>query len=73
MSMVSLAQKARSDVNATINGDTVDMSNLHDLERAALEMAGSKQWVKGSDDREALLDIYEELFAHIEKGMAEAK
>jgi methyl-accepting chemotaxis protein len=69
MHMVSLAQKARADVNATINGENVDRTNLSDAERTALDMASSKKWVKGSADREALLDIYDDLFAHIEQQM----
>lgn len=69
MQMVSLAQKARADVNATINGENVDRSNLSDAERTALDLASSKKWVKGSADREALLDIYDDLFAHIEQQM----
>ncbi len=69
MQMVSLAQKARADVNATINGENVDRSNLSEAEQVALDMASSKKWVKGSADREALLDIYDDLFAHIEQQM----
>jgi len=69
MRLVSLAQKARADVNATVNGEKVDISNLSEMEQTALNLAGSKQWVKGSAEREALLDIYEEVFSHIEHGM----
>jgi methyl-accepting chemotaxis protein len=69
MRLVSLAQKARADVNATVNGEKVDISSLSEMEQTALNLAGSKQWIKGSAEREALLDIYEQLFAHIEEGM----
>ncbi|MBZ0091464.1 MAG: hypothetical protein K8F27_04475 [Sulfuricellaceae bacterium] len=69
MNMVSLAQKARADVNATLNGEDIEISNKSKIERAAIEMANSKKWVKGSADREALLDIYDKLFAHIESLM----
>ncbi len=66
MQMVSLAQKARADVNATLNGTPVDMSHMSSIERNALEMAQSKKWVKGSAEREGLLEIYDNLFQHIE-------
>lgn len=69
MRLVSLAQKARADANATINGEQIDISSLSEMERAAVELARSKRWVKGAADREALLNIYEELFAHIDGGM----
>lgn len=72
MNMVSLAQKARSDVNATLNGEAVDMSNKSKIERAAIEMANSKKWVKGSADREDLLEIYDNLFEHIESQMGDS-
>lgn len=69
MQMVSLAQKARADVNATINGENVDRTNMSQTERKALDIAYSKKWITGSGDREALLDIYDDLFAHIEQQM----
>lgn len=73
MRLVSLAQKARADANAIINGEKVDISNLSAIEQTAVELASSKKWIKGTADREALLDIYEELFAHIEGGMESAR
>ncbi|MBS1190484.1 MAG: methyl-accepting chemotaxis protein [Rhodocyclaceae bacterium] len=69
MRMVALAQKARADVNAIINGEKVDTSNLSEVEQTALALAGSRKWVRGSAEREELVGIYEQLFAHIEKGM----
>ncbi|HJW24639.1 MAG TPA: methyl-accepting chemotaxis protein [Rhodocyclaceae bacterium] len=69
MHLVSLAQKARADVNATLNGEKVDIANLSEMEQTALNLAGSKSWIKGSAEREALLAIYEQLFSHIEDGM----
>ena len=72
MNMVSLAQKARSDVNATLNGEDVDMSNKSKIERAAIEMANTKKWVKGSADRDDLLEIYDNLFEHIESQMGDS-
>lgn len=67
MRMVSLAQKARADVNSTINGEQVNTSGLSDIERTALEMAQSRKWINSSPDRQALLEIYRNLFEHIEK------
>ncbi|HZX30685.1 MAG TPA: methyl-accepting chemotaxis protein [Rhodocyclaceae bacterium] len=69
MHLVSLAQKARADVNATVNGEHVDISDLSEMEQNALTLASSKSWVRGSAEREALLHIYEQLFSHIESGM----
>ncbi|HET7775008.1 MAG TPA: methyl-accepting chemotaxis protein, partial [Azospira sp.] len=66
MRMVSLAQKARADVNAIINGETVDTSSHSAGERAALELAASRKWTEGSAEREALVEMYDELFAYIE-------
>jgi len=66
MSMVSLAQKARADVNAIINGQQVDMGGASGAERAAMKMAASRKWLEGSAERDALLEMYDELFAHIE-------
>ena len=66
MSMVSLAQKARADVNAIINGERVDMETVPIAERPALELAASRKWAEGNTERDALIEMYEELFAHIE-------
>jgi len=66
MRMVSLAQKARADVNAIINGQTVDTSGHSAAERAALELAATRKWTEGSKEREALVEMYDELFAYIE-------
>ncbi len=72
MRMVSLAQRARADVNATLNGQSVDTSGMSAVERTAIEMTSSKKWVKGSAEREALLDMYGNLFEHIEKQMGDS-
>jgi methyl-accepting chemotaxis protein len=66
MRMVSLAQKARADVNAIINGESIDTSSHSAAERAALELAASRKWTEGSKEREALVEMYDELFAYIE-------
>jgi methyl-accepting chemotaxis protein len=66
MDMVSLAQKARADVNAIINGGQVDMNAAPSIERAALELAASRKWTEGNAERDALIEMYDGLFAHIE-------
>ena len=70
MHLVWLAQKARADVNTAINGDSVDISSLTEPERRGIELASSKKWVRSSKDREALLEIYENLFSHIDHQMS---
>lgn len=69
MHLVALAQKARADVTAILHGDNVNIANLSELEQKALTIAQSRTWVKGSKDREALIEIYEMLFANIEGQM----
>lgn len=72
MHLVWLAQKARADVNTAINGEAVDISSLTEPERRGVELASSKTWVRSSKDREALLEIYENLFSHIDHQMSTA-
>jgi methyl-accepting chemotaxis protein len=67
MRLVSLAQKARSDVTAILHGHEVDNAGLSDKERVALSIAKERNWLKGSEDREVLIQIYDELFANIEE------
>ncbi|HEY6896658.1 MAG TPA: methyl-accepting chemotaxis protein [Rhodocyclaceae bacterium] len=69
MHMVWLAQKARNDVNAAINGEAVDITSLTEPEKKALDMVSSKRWAHSSKDRDALLEMYESLFAHIDESM----
>jgi len=69
MRLVGLAQKARSDANAILNGEEVNIRSLSDAEQEAVAIAKSGKWVKGSDDREALVHIYDNLFANIEHQM----
>ena len=38
-------------------------------EQEAVQIANARQWVKGSTDREALVQIYDQLFANIEAQM----
>ena len=40
-----------------------------EMEKKAVEIAHSRKWMKGSADREALIEIYDSLFASIEARM----
>ncbi len=69
MRLVAFAQRARTDVTAILYGKDVEISRLSDLEQKALAIAGARNWVKGSADREALIEIYDKLFENIEQQM----
>lgn len=69
MRLVAMAQKARADVTAILHGEKLDMNDLSAMEREALSAVQSRKWVKGSADRDALVEIYERLFASIESEM----
>jgi methyl-accepting chemotaxis protein len=69
MRLVALAQQARSDVTAILHGHEIDVDSLSDLEKEAFAAVQTRQWVKGSADREALIGIYDRLFANIEGQM----
>jgi len=69
MQLVAMAQKARADVTAILHGEKLNMNDLSAMEREALAVVQSRKWVKGSADRDALVEIYERLFANIESGM----
>jgi methyl-accepting chemotaxis protein len=69
MRLVAFAQRARTDVTAILYGKDVGVGSLSDLEKKALAIAGTRNWVKGSEDREALIDIYDKLFESIEDQM----
>jgi methyl-accepting chemotaxis protein len=66
MRHVASAQKARADVNAILHGEIIEINNLSDMEREAISLAQTGKWSKGSEDREALIHIYDKLFANIE-------
>lgn len=66
MSLVATAQKARADVSAMLHGEEVATASLSEMEQKAFKIANSRNWVKGSADREALIDIYDALFSSIE-------
>ena len=69
MSLVASAQKARSDVNSILHGQLIEISNLSEMEQEAVGLAQSGRWTKGSEDREALIQIYDKVFANIEAQM----
>ncbi|MCB1960386.1 MAG: chemotaxis protein [Rhodocyclaceae bacterium] len=69
MNRVSTAQKARSDANAIINDQPIDLSQLSDTEREAAEIAAGRRWVKDSEDQKALIDLYDRLFTNLEDQM----
>lgn len=67
MNLVATAQRARADVSAILHGQEVVVDSLSEMEKKAVEIAHSRKWVKGSADREALIQIYDSLFASIEQ------
>jgi len=69
MHLVTTAQNARADANRILNGQEINISSLSEMEQQAVSIARSRQWIKGSADREALVDIYDQLFANIEMQM----
>ncbi|MCE1181951.1 MAG: methyl-accepting chemotaxis protein [Rhodocyclales bacterium] len=66
MQLVASAQKARSDVNVILHGEMIEINSLYDMEREAVSLARTGRWIKGSADRDALIEIYDKLFANIE-------
>ncbi|KAA3651547.1 MAG: chemotaxis protein [Proteobacteria bacterium] len=69
MTIVSTAQKARADANLILHGDTPDLAALSEREQEAARIAAGRRWIKDSRDRDALVDIYDQLFAHFEQQM----
>lgn len=69
INLVGLAQKARADANLIIHGEAINVRSLSEMEREAVRIAGDRKWIKGGPDREALIEIYDALFANIEQQM----
>lgn len=69
MRLVALAQKARADVTAILHGKEIDTDGIEDIERDAIAAVKGRQWMKGNADRDALISIYDRLFANIEGQM----
>jgi methyl-accepting chemotaxis protein len=70
MRLVATAQRARADATSILHGEAVNVGSLTDMEQEAAKIAQSRKWVKGSADREALVAIYDKLFANIEERMS---
>jgi methyl-accepting chemotaxis protein len=69
MRLVATAQRARADATAILHGQEVNVTSLSKMEQEAVEIARSRKWIKGSADRDALVAIYDHLFANIENQM----
>ena len=69
MGLVATAQRARADAASILHGQEVNITSLSVMEQEAVKIARSRRWVKGSHDREALVAIYDRLFAGIESRM----
>ncbi|KAB2965039.1 methyl-accepting chemotaxis protein [Zoogloea sp.] len=69
MRLVATAQRARADATTILHGKPIAIDSLSDIEKQALQLAQTRKWVKGSRDREALVEIYDRLFASIERQM----
>lgn len=67
MHQVATAQRARADATAILHGEEVAISSLSEMEQEAVSIARSRKWVRGSADRDALVQIYDRLFANIER------
>lgn len=52
-----------------LHGEAIEINNLSDMEREAINLAQSGKWSKGSVDRDALIEIYDKLFSNIESEM----
>jgi methyl-accepting chemotaxis protein len=66
MRLVATAQKARADASTILNGKPINIDSLSEIERQALQIAQARKWVKGTKDREALIGMYDQLFASLE-------
>lgn len=67
MGLVALAQRTRSDASAILHGEEITVDSLSEWEKKAIDIAHARKWVKGSKDREALIEIYDTLFNNIEQ------
>jgi methyl-accepting chemotaxis protein len=67
--LVRLAQQARADASTILHGGEISVRNASDMERQVIEVARSGRWVRGSADRDAIVTIYDALFANIESQM----
>ena len=69
MHLVATAQKARADATAILHGEQINIASLTEMEQEAAKIASARKWIEGSGDRDALVAIYDRLFANIESQM----
>ncbi|MBB1488715.1 methyl-accepting chemotaxis protein [Oceanospirillum sediminis] len=67
MKLLRNAQMAREDVNSILNGKTIEIRKLSDIEQKAVDLAEQGRWAKDGEDREALIAIYDQVFSDIER------
>jgi methyl-accepting chemotaxis protein len=67
MTLLRSAQKAREDVNSILNGKPIEIRKLSDIEQRAIDLAEQGRWSKDGSDREALIEIYDQVFSDIER------
>ena len=67
MKLLRNAQRAREDVNSILNGKPIEIRHLTDIEQKAIDLAEQGRWSKDSNDREALIGIYDQVFTDIER------
>lgn len=67
MKLLRNAQMAREDVNSILNGKTIEIRTLSDIEQKAIDLAEQGRWAKDGEDREALIAIYDQVFSDIER------
>ena len=69
MKVVAVAQKARSDANLIISGESTQELELSDIEREAARIAEGRRWIRDDGERKQLIEIYDRLFANLEEQM----
>lgn len=69
MRLLASAQKARADVSLILHGQVMEVNDLDEMEKQVVKIAESGKWLRGSEDREALIRIYDTYFANIEAQM----
>ncbi|OPX55828.1 Methyl-accepting chemotaxis protein (MCP) signalling domain-containing protein [Oceanospirillum multiglobuliferum] len=67
MKLLRGAQKAREDVNSILNGRPIETRKLSAIEQKAIDIAEQGRWSKEGSDREALIEIYDQVFTDIER------
>lgn len=73
MKLLRNAQMAREDVNSILNGKPIEIRQLSDVEQRAVDLAEKGRWSKEGKDREALIEIYDQVFSDIERQLTELR